>query len=237
VNSQPKFYYPMFVDLSGKRAVLVGGGTVASRKAGTLLDAGAELTVISPKLCPSLTKEVERGTIHHISRCYREGDLEGAWLVVAATDDPEVQRQVYEESQWRRIFCFVVAQPSLCTFIVPSMVRRGPLTIAISTGGGSPALAKMLRREMEVEYPEYYGKYVELLGYIRDRIVHSESDPDRRKEKCMALTDPKVREWLKREKWDKILKWMKELSGDGELEGLLFHERKSQSGSRGQDGN
>ncbi len=201
-------YYPMFVNLTDRPVVLVGGGEVASRKAEALLAAGADLTVISPELCPSMQSMPQAGEFHYIPRPYQKGDLEGAWLAVAATDDVGCQEMVFQEAQERRIFCNVVDRPQLCSFIVPSQVRRGPLTIAISTSGCSPALARSIRKELSQRFSQAYGPYVELLGRVRERIIETEPDPQRRKELCLSLADPQVLDWIEREEWGKVADWL-----------------------------
>ena len=145
--------YPLFFDLTNQPVVVVGAGKVASRKIRALLAAGARVTVISPKAEPALA-----GKIRWLRRRYRRGDLRGARLVVAATDDPRINEQVCAEAKRRKLLVNCVAPPSAGNFIVPAVARRGRLIIAISTGGVSPALAKRLRRELErllrKDYPE-----------------------------------------------------------------------------------
>ena len=228
MDERTQSFYPLFADLKGKKVVLVGGGRVAARKAEALLAAGADLTVISPQLSPGLEELASEGRLLHVPRAYRHGDLEEAWLAVAATDDAQVQKEVYQEACQRRIFCNVVDQPDLCSFIVPSQVRRGELVIAISTGGRSPALAKAVRKELEERYPPYYARYIGLLGKMRDHLMQNVSDPAARREKCLALADPRVLEWLKSEKWDNIRRWMQEICGDGGLEALLPSRQDSE---------
>lgn len=138
--------YPLFLDLTGQPVVVVGGGQVATRKVRTLLRAGAAVTVIAPVLTPALrrTKRLRR-----IRRCYRPGDLRGARLAIAATDDLAVNERVCREAARRRVLVNCIAPPAAGHFIVPSQVRRGGIHLAISTGGASPAFAKQLRRDLE----------------------------------------------------------------------------------------
>jgi precorrin-2 dehydrogenase/sirohydrochlorin ferrochelatase len=145
-------HYPLFLNLSGQPAIVIGAGKVAARKIRSLVAAGARVTAISPKAC-RLPKSVR-----WIKRCYRRGDLAGARLVVAATNDLRVNELVCAEAKRRRQLVNCIAPPAAGNFIVPAVARRGPLTIAISTGGLSPALAKRLRRDLErilrTGYPE-----------------------------------------------------------------------------------
>jgi precorrin-2 dehydrogenase/sirohydrochlorin ferrochelatase len=145
-------HYPLFLNLTNKPVIVIGGGTVAQRKIRSLLAAGARVTVISPDIV-RLPK-----TVRWLRRRYRNGDLRGARLVVSATDDQAVNARVCAEAKRRKLLVNCVAPPSAGNFIVPAVARRGSLTIAISTGGVSPALAKRLRRDLErllrKDYPQ-----------------------------------------------------------------------------------
>jgi precorrin-2 dehydrogenase/sirohydrochlorin ferrochelatase len=151
----------------------VGGGQVAARKVAALRRADAQVVVISPSLCDPLGELADRGSIEVEDRDYRHGDLENAFLVVAATDDPEVNQQVWQEAQARDLLINVVDDPDRCNFIAPSVVRRGPLTLAISTSGRCPAFSRHLRRRLEREFGPAYAKYVEVLGDLRETVVRA----------------------------------------------------------------
>ncbi len=166
-------YYPAFVDLTGKRCVVVGGGKVAERKILSLLRSGASVTVISPDLTAGLTREKERGGFEHRGRGYRKGDLRGAFLAIAATSDEEVNRRVSRDAP---CLVNVVDRPELANFIVPSLIQRGPLTIAISTSGASPSAARGMRRELEELYPRETGRYLEFLRGIRKKAMEDLED-------------------------------------------------------------
>ena len=160
-------YYPIFLDVNGRRCVVVGGGLVAQRKITTLLASGARVTVVSPSVTRRLAGYARQGRIRHVARRFKSCDLDDAWLVVAATDDQPVNELVSRAAAARRIFANVVDQKPLCTFIAPSIVRRGELTIAISTAGGSPALAKKLRRDLTRTIGADYAKMLQLLKRLR----------------------------------------------------------------------
>lgn len=164
---RPKVYYPIFADLHGRRCVVIGGGLVAQRKVTTLLDYGARLTVVSPVLTRRLAAYARQGRIRHVARRFRPADLRGAWLAYAATNDPAINASVHRTAKRLRIFANVVDQTSLCLFIAPSIFRRGPLTIAVSTGGGSPSLAKRLRRELGRTIGREYAPMLRLLTSLR----------------------------------------------------------------------
>ena len=161
-------YYPLFADLHGRRCVVVGGGLIAQRKVTTLLRYGAEITVVSPRATRRLLAYARRREIRHIARRFRPADLTGAWLVYASTDDQAINELVYRSATRRRVFTNVVDQKPLCSFIAPAIVKRGPLVIAISTGGASPTVAKRLRQELERTLGSEYGRLLRFLRALRE---------------------------------------------------------------------
>ncbi len=162
-----KTYYPIFADLHGRSCLVVGGGAIAQRKVAALLACGASITIVSPMVTRTLAAYAAQGRIRHRARRFAPSDLKGAWLACAATDDQRINERVCAAASARRIFVNVVDQPPLCSFIAPAIVRRGPLTIAISTGGASPSLAKQLRRELRAAVGPEYGTMARLLGTLR----------------------------------------------------------------------
>lgn len=165
-------YYPVFLEMKDRHCVVVGGGTVAERKVEGLLAAGAQVTVISPDLTPALAALKEEGRLHHIARPHREGDLEGYEVAVAATDDRAANAEVAADARSAsgRIWVNAVDDPPNCDFILPSVIRRGDIVIAASTGGTSPALARRLREELEAFLSEDYGPLAELLQDVRQEL-------------------------------------------------------------------
>ncbi len=163
-----RYYYPAFLNLKGKKTVVVGGGKIAERKILALLKAGADVTVISPEITKRIAGEKLKGRIKHISRQYGRGDSRKAFLVIAATSSQEINRRVSEDAT---CLVNVVDTPSLCNFIVPSVLQRGPLTIAVSTGGISPALSKSIRQELEKLYGPEFAEYLQLLEKIRKKAM------------------------------------------------------------------
>jgi uroporphyrin-III C-methyltransferase / precorrin-2 dehydrogenase / sirohydrochlorin ferrochelatase len=161
--------HPIFLDLAGQPVVVIGGGTVAERKIETLLESGARITVVSPEATNLIAALAEEGRIRLRRRRYRTGDLAGFRLAYAATADPEVNRAVRDEAQDSGIWLNAIDQPALCDFITPAIVRRGELTLAISTNGRCPALARQIREDLEGRYGPEYEEEVERLGRIRDR--------------------------------------------------------------------
>jgi siroheme synthase-like protein len=155
-------FFPLFLRLEGKRVVVVGGGDVALRKARELTAAGACLTIVAP----DLAGEVPVGA-HWVRGTFDEDTLEGAWLVVAATDDPKVQSRVAAQAERLRVFVIAVDDLANTSAISPAVVRRGPVTVAISSGGEAPALTRLLREIIEQLLPE--DRYVEIARDLRQR--------------------------------------------------------------------
>jgi precorrin-2 dehydrogenase/sirohydrochlorin ferrochelatase len=141
-------YYPAYLDLRGRRCVVIGAGVIAERKVEGLLEAGAAVTVVSPEATDAVAAWAAEGRVTWERRGYAAGDLADAWLAVAATDDNETNRAVHAEAEAGRVLLNVVDVTDLCSFIAPATASRGPVSVAISTGGASPALARKLRTEM-----------------------------------------------------------------------------------------
>ena len=161
--------YPIILsDLEHARCVVIGGGKVAARKVAGLVEAGARPIVISPELCPELCVLETCATI--LRRPYQQGDLDGAFLVIAATDDESINREIAETCRRRGILINVVDRPELCTFTAPAVVRRGDLLIAIATGGRSPAFARFMRETLESLIDPAHGELLAILGDLRDDI-------------------------------------------------------------------
>jgi len=163
--------YPIFAVIEDKPCLVVGGGTVGERKVSDLLTAGARVTVVSRTLTPELAALADRGEIRYVPEDFTETQVEGMALVMAATDDRTVNARVSAAAQARGIWVNVADDPEYCTFIVPAQVRRGDLTLAISTGGASPALARQLREELQQHYGPEYGRYLDLLQRVRTRLL------------------------------------------------------------------
>jgi siroheme synthase-like protein len=163
-------YYPAFLDLRGRRCLVVGGGAVAERKVGALLDAAARVVIVSPTLTSRLRALVSAGTVEHRARSFRCHDAGGCALVVAATGEGAVDDAVAAAARRVRALVNVVDRPAACDFILPSVLRRGDLQIAVSTGGKSPALAREIRRRLEVQIDDEYGELVTRVGNARARL-------------------------------------------------------------------
>ena len=163
-------FLPIFLNIDGRRCLVVGGGEVASRKVNQLLKAGARVMVAAPRLCPVLERQRDGQVIEYLPTAFQEALLEGCELVIAATNDAAVNSQVSELAQRRHLPVNVVDNPGLCSFIMPSVVDRDPIQIAVSTGGASPVLARLLRVRLETLIPTSYGKLAALMQSFRERV-------------------------------------------------------------------
>jgi precorrin-2 dehydrogenase/sirohydrochlorin ferrochelatase len=190
-------YYPIYVDLQTQRCLVVGGGEVAERKVETLLRANGTVTVISPKLTPALRSWAEDGRIEALVRSYEPGDLNGFSLVFAATDDENLQRDITAEARARGILVNVVDRPALCSFIVPALVSQGDLTIAVSTSGASPALAKKIRQELEQRFGAEYALALTLLARVREFVVQEAWSNEERQRLFTALVESPLLHYLR----------------------------------------
>jgi len=171
-------HYPINLILTGKKVVIVGGGRVAARKAARLVEAGAALTVVAPHLDPSLARLVSEGKAAHVPRGYAEGDLSGAGLAFAATDDPAVNAAVAAEAHRLGILVDRVDAPSDSDFSTPAVVNRGDLQITVSTGGVSPTLSRDLIARLEAQFGPEYAEALELLKAVREKILTAKASSE-----------------------------------------------------------
>ncbi len=188
--------YPIFLELAGRRAVVIGGGAVAVRKAEALLSAGARLVVVAEHINETLTSLCAGSNAELIKSKYSKNYLVGAVLAIAATNKPEVNRQIYKDCQELEILCNVVDQPELCDFFVPSVVRRGDLQVAISTEGDCPAYAGHLRKKLEAVFTDEHGQFLAELEQLRRRIIKDVREPTQRKTLLGKLVDDESFEYF-----------------------------------------
>jgi len=163
----PLAYYPVFLSIRGKRCVVIGGGVVALRKVRGLLDCGAKVTVVSSTLHPDLAQLAEAGRISPIRREFRPGDLAGSIIAIAATDERMINQKVSDEARDRGVLVNVVDSSEQSDFIIPSFFRRGDLTVAVSTAGMSPALARKIRTKLEGIFGEEFDLLLSIIGDVR----------------------------------------------------------------------
>jgi siroheme synthase-like protein len=160
-------FYPVFLDLSGRRCLVVGGGTIAERRVEALLEAGAAVTLVSPTLTPALAALGAAGRIRHVARAYEPGDLAGAALAFTVADDPAVSPVVAREARERGVWLNAADEPAHCDFILPGLVRRGVLTVAVGSGGASPALTRALREHLDGTLGPEWAALAELAARAR----------------------------------------------------------------------
>ncbi|HFD81509.1 MAG TPA: uroporphyrinogen-III C-methyltransferase [Gammaproteobacteria bacterium] len=189
-------FFPIFMDLRGRDCLVVGGGKVAARKVGLLESAGAQLTVVAPQLCPELASLAGEGRIAHQARDFDDADIDGKALIVAATDDAAVNRRVSELAQARGLPVNVVDQPQLCSFIMPSIIDRSPVQVAVSTGGSSPVLARLLRARLESYVPAAYGRLAQLVAGFRERVKERFASGEQRRQFWEKVLQGEVAELL-----------------------------------------
>lgn len=208
------FYYPVSLDLANRSCIVIGGGKVAERKVKGLLTCGARLTVISPELTAGLTALHAEGRLLWVRRPYREGDLAAAFLVIAATDDTDVQRRIHREASSLGILLNVADVPKCCNFILPATVRRGDLTVAVSTGGKSPALAKQLRLKLEKKIGPEYKILLNILGDLRTAVLADGRSQAENEALFNELIHHDMLEWITVGAWEKIEHHIRAILGD-----------------------
>lgn len=174
-------FLPIFIQIKQRPCLVVGGGAVAARKVALLRKAGGDVTVVSPELCDELADLASGGKIEHQARVFSEQDMKACVLVIAATDQPEINQQVSELAKQKRLPVNVVDNPDLCSFIIPSIVDRSPIQIAISTGGASPVLARLIRTKLEGSIPAAYGRLAALVESFRGKVKAAFPDVESRR--------------------------------------------------------
>ena len=183
-------YYPIFLDLRGRPCLVVGGGEIATRKIEGLLQARASVTVVSPEVTEIIRDHADAGELRHIKRPYRHGDLGGYFLAYAATGVPEIDAMMANEAKMAGVLLNVVDRPVLCDFIMPAVVRRGDISIAISTNGRCPGFAKRLRQEIEAIIGSEFGATLESVAAQREKLLQGDgTDQIERHERIETALD------------------------------------------------
>jgi precorrin-2 dehydrogenase/sirohydrochlorin ferrochelatase len=187
-------YYPIAIDITGRKCLVVGAGEVAVRKVRSLLEAGALVTVIAPEVDPRLA---EMDGVEVLAREYRQGDAAGSALAFAATDDRSANAAIADDANASGALVNVVDDPDLCSFIAPAVVRRGDLLIAVTTSGKSPALSRRIRMEIEERYGPEYAAFVDLMGELRDAVKAAHKSQKEREAIFSRLLDSGILELLR----------------------------------------
>jgi len=195
----PAKLFPMFLKLGGRPCLVVGAGTVAESKIASLIEADARVLVVAPDATPGVLAWAEAKRVEWRQRGFQPGDLDGMFIVVAATSSTELHKQIFQEATRRGVLCNIVDVPELCDFYYPAVVQRGALQIAVSTSGQSPALAQRLRIELEEQFGPEYEAWLEYLGEARDKLQSQKLDIEERRRLLHELSSQEAFEAFRRE--------------------------------------
>lgn len=216
-------YYPIHLDIQNKNCLVVGGGGVGTRKVMTLLQCGANVTVVSPEISDRLQDLAESARLTLKPRPYRTEDIEGVFLVIGASDDETLNRRISSDAERRNTLCNIADRPEKCNFILPSIVRRDDLVITISTSGRSPALAKKLRKKLERRFGPEYGDFLKLMGAIRSKLLSQAHEPEVHKPLFEQLIDSNLIALMQADKTEDINVLLAKILGDGYRFEELMH--------------
>lgn len=215
-------YYPVNLDIENRKCLVVGGGSVGLRKVKTLIGCGAAVTVVSPMVDKTLLQLSNKRCITIRQRPYRASDLKGMFLVIGATDDERLNRRIKSDADAAGLLCNIADRPEACNFILPSVVNRGDLIIAVSTCGKSPAFAKRLRQDLEKQFGPEYAAFLGLMGAIRSRLLCRKHGPEVHKQLFEQLIDSDLLDLVRsgnKEQIDALL--LKILGGEFNYESLM----------------
>lgn len=218
-------YYPIFISIAGKKVLVVGGGKVAERKIIPLLEKKAVIHIVSPEITEKLHDLAVSGQIIWYNRKFKPQDIQDAWLVIAATNDPVTQKFIADAATTNRIFCNMVSEPEEGSFITPSVIEHGPIQVAISTSGSSPLLTKRLKQELTPVVIRHPINYVNFLERMRKWIIHTEPTPKRREELLLALDNPEIEDFFITGQWRALEDWVKKNYGDNALDIVKKHTK------------
>lgn len=220
-------YYPLFLDLRDKRCLVVGGGGVGMRKAAGLVECGARVTVIEPSPSKRLQSMTRDGDLELSARPYEEAALEGVLLVFAATGDAALNRRIARDARRRGLLCNIVDRPARGNFILPAVMRRGDLTVAVSTSGHSPAMAKRLRQRFEEQFGDEYAEFLRLLGAVRQRLLEQGHDPELHKSLFEQLIDSELLALIRDRRFDAVDRLLgRVLGADYSYEALMKSDER-----------
>ena len=220
-------YYPVLLDLAGKKVLVVGGGNVARRKIMTLLEHGALVGVIARELAPPIAALVEKGEVRYAGPDFSETSLDEVFLVVAATSDVSLNRRVSEAAQRRGLLVNAVDQPSDCNFILPSVLRRGDMVVAVSTSGRSPAFARKVREDLEGHFGEEFESFLTLMGNLRERVLAQGFPQASNKEVFEKLIASRLLDSIRDRDWEQAASIVSEILGSSfSAEDVRHYARK-----------
>jgi len=213
-------YYPVNLDIRNRACLVVGGGAVGTRKVKTLVDCGGVVTVVSPQATSQLAQMAADGLITLENRAYRSADIEDKFLVIGATDDETLNRQIHADADARNTLCNIADRPEICNFILPAIVNRGDLVLAVSTSGKSPAYAKRMRKELEKQFGAEYEPFLRLMGAIRERLLREKHEPEAHKPLFEKMIDAGLLDLVRKNETEQIDTLLREVLGKG----YRYHE-------------
>jgi len=222
-------YYPVNLDIRHRKCLVVGGGSVGTRKVMTLLDCGAKVTVVSNEVTGKLYKLADNGDIVLKKRPFQISDLDTMFLVIGATDNPELNLQIHTEAERQGMLCNIADRPEVCNFILPAIVNRGDLIIAISTSGKSPAFAKKMRKNLEKEFGTEYAEFLELMGAIRNKLLSQDHEPEVHKPLFEKLIQRELVKMIKERDIAAVNSLLFEILGEGYIFDELMANRQTSS--------
>ena len=205
--------YPLCLNISGRRCVVIGGGGVAERKVRGILAAAGRVRVVSPVVTSGLAEMADLQVIEWRRQMYSASDLDGAFLVFAATNNVEVQQVIHLDAKAAGLLINVADAPELCDFQVPATIRRGDLTLSIATNGRSPAVAAMVRERLDREFGKEYGLLTALAALLRDQILAEEGDSKKTKILFQKILHDDIVDWLRERRWEKIQQHLESVLG------------------------
>lgn len=208
-------YYPVNLDILNRKCLVVGGGSVGTRKVLTLLNCGAKVTLVSPDATEKLLELAGNGLIAWEKRSYLTSDLDTMFLVIGASDNEELNRQISADAEKLNMLCNIADRPEVCNFILPSIVDRGDLVICISTSGKSPAFAKKLRKELEKQFGVEYIEFLRLMGVIREKLLSEKHEPEAHKHIFERLISSDLVEMIKTNRKEDINSLLFDILGQG----------------------
>jgi precorrin-2 dehydrogenase/sirohydrochlorin ferrochelatase len=208
-------YYPVFLNVENRACLVVGAGEVGERKVKTLLDSGGSVAVVSPEVTPWLEEKIRHGEVELLGSHYRENQLQGQFLVIAATDDLDLNCRIARDAEQKNLLCNVVDYPQEGNFILPALVQRGSLTVAISTSGKSPALARQLRQDLQQRFGPEYADFLDLMGAVRSRLLGESQDSGTNKERFDRLVDSSLLEHVRQRDLEAVNRLLESVLGPG----------------------
>jgi len=218
-------YYPICLDIQGRSCLVVGGGQVGTRKVRTLLDCGAQVTVVSPEGTPELVDMAQKGRVIWERRDYRSADQSGMFLVIGATDAETLNLRIQQDAEAAGRLCNIADKPERCNFVLPAVIQKGDLMIAVSTSGKSPAFAKHLRRLLEGQFGPEYAIFLDLMGAVRQRLLAAAHAPEEHKPIFEQLISRGLLDMIRRDDRPAINQLLAEVVGPDFLyEDLLGEE-------------